>query len=183
MHPVTAMATHAGTEDHPPMRVGHQAERDVLPDVVALAGFILLSQAAGILGTLVEGQSAMYRDLTLPTWAPPGGVFAPVWVVLYTLMGLAAWLVWRTGKGPQRRDAMAWFGAQLLVNATWTPVFFGWESLVGGLLVLVVLLPLVVATLIAFGKRSNLAAALLVPYLLWVAYALALNASIVYLNW
>jgi translocator protein len=156
--------------------------REHLPAVAMLIGLVLISQAAGFLGALVGGQSETYRELALPSWAPPGGVFAPVWIILYTLMGIAAWLVWRTWAGAPRRAALAWFGAQLVVNAAWTPVFFGLGSPVGGLVVLVALLPLVAGTLIAFGKRSSLAAALLVPYLLWATYALALNAAIVWLN-
>lgn len=175
------MATRTEAKPVPHPRV-QGADREALPEVGSLAVFIILCQAVGFVGTLVGGQGALYRELTLPGWAPPGSVFGPVWVVLYSLMGIAAWLVWRTGKGPARRSALGWFVAQLVVNALWTPVFFGAESPIGGLILLALLLPLITGTIIAFGKRSTLAAALLVPYWLWAGFALVLNGAIVWLN-
>ncbi|HEU0035952.1 MAG TPA: TspO/MBR family protein [Kofleriaceae bacterium] len=140
-----------------------------------LALFIALCQLAGASGAFVTDAS-FYRELARPSWAPPGWVFGPVWITLYTLMGIAAWLVWRTGDG--RRPALTWFAIQLALNAAWTPVFFGLHSIGGGLAIIVVLELAIVATIIAFARRSKLAAALLVPYGLWVAFATALNAAI-----
>ena len=146
---------------------------------VALAGFILVCQLAGASGALVT-DSSFYRDLVRPAWAPPGAVFAPVWITLYTLMGVAAWLVWRTG--PSARNALQLFAIQLVLNAAWTPVFFGARSIGGGLVVIVVLEVAILFTIAAFYRRSRLAAALMVPYAAWVAFATALNASLFILN-
>ena len=103
-------------------------------------------------------------------------MFAPVWITLYTLMGVAAWLVWRTGPG--RRRSLTWFAVQLALNAAWTPVFFGLRAIGAGLVVIVLLELAILATIAAFAPRSRLAAALLVPYAAWVGFATALNAAL-----
>lgn len=146
---------------------------------IALAGFVLVCQLAGAAGALVT-DSSFYRELVRPSWAPPGAVFGPVWITLYTLMGVAAWLVWRSGAGA--RNALQLFAIQLVLNAAWTPVFFGARSLGGGLIVIVALEVAILLTIAAFSRRSRLAAALMVPYAAWVAFATALNASLFFLN-
>ncbi len=153
--------------------------------VVRLALAILICESVGILGALTTstGQSPWYQQLQKPSFTPPGWVFAPVWTTLYAMMGLAAFLVWRSGiRHRPVRVALALFGTQLLLNAIWTPIFFGQQSLVGGLVVIVLLLIAIVATIAAFWTVSRPAAALLVPYLAWTGYATVLNAALVYLN-
>jgi tryptophan-rich sensory protein len=141
-----------------------------------ILGFLVGScQLAGASGALVTDPS-FYQELVRPSWAPPGWLFAPVWITLYTLMGVAAWLVWRTGPG--RRTALWWFAIQLILNAAWTPVFFGLRSLGGGLVVIILLDLAIIATIVAFARRSRLAAALLVPYALWVGFATALSVAL-----
>jgi tryptophan-rich sensory protein len=105
-------------------------------------------------------------------------LFAPVWILLYTMMGVAAWLVWRTGPGRERTVAMVAFGVQLAINAAWSPVFFGLRSLGGGLIVIAALDVAIWATIVLFGRRSQAAAWLMVPYALWVGFATALNATL-----
>lgn len=123
---------------------------------------------------------AWYASLAKPAWTPPPWVFAPVWSTLYTLMAVAAWLVWlRVGI---RSWALALFGAQLLLNALWSWLFFGLQRPVFGLVNLLVLLLLLAATTIAFFRVRPSAGWLLVPYLLWSGYAFTLNAGIVVLN-
>jgi tryptophan-rich sensory protein len=139
----------------------------------------------GIVGALttVTGEGSWYQGLEKPPFNPPGWVFGPVWTVLYALMGLAAFRVWR--EGTERRDvrtALGLFVAQLVLNGVWTPVFFGAESIVGGAVVIVALLVLLALTVRAFFRISRAAGWLLVPYLLWVAFATALNLSIWVLN-
>ncbi len=142
-----------------------------------LIGLIVLCQAAGGAGAVLTS-AAWYRELARPSWAPPGWLFGPVWLTLYTMMAIAAWLVWRTPSSPARRAALGWFGVQLALNAAWSPVFFGLRSLAGGLVVIALLLAAIVVTLVRFRPRSPTAAWLLVPYLAWVAFASALNASL-----
>ncbi len=148
---------------------------------LALLGFVALCQAAGATGALVTSAD-WYRELPRPGWAPPGWVFGPVWITLYTLMGAAAWLVWRTPASAARTAALRWFGVQLALNAAWTPVFFGLRSVGGGLAVIVVLLAAIVVTIVRIRPVSRLASWLLAPYLAWVAFATVLNASIWWLG-
>lgn len=141
---------------------------------VILVASILACQLAGALGWFVTDPS-IYRTLILPSWAPPGWLFGPVWLTLYTLMGIAAWLVWQKS---DRRGALALFAIQLVLNAAWTPVFFGLRSTGGGLVVIVLLDAAIAATIIAFARRSLLAAVLLLPYAAWTSFAAVLNAVI-----
>lgn len=147
--------------------------------------FILVCQAAGAIGALTTdtGESSWYAGLEKPAFNPPGWVFGPVWTTLYTLMGIAAFVVWRAGTDrPEVRRALGLFAAQLVLNAVWTPVFFGAESIVGGAVVIVVLLVVLALTVRAFFRVSTVAGWLLVPYLLWIAFATLLNLSIWALN-
>lgn len=113
--------------------------------------------------------------------APPEA-FGPVWTILYVLMGLAAWLVWREGGFRAAKPALTLFLVQLALNALWTWIFFAWQR--GGLAFAEILLlwALIVATLISFWRIRPLAGALLVPYLLWVTFAAALTWSVWRLN-
>jgi tryptophan-rich sensory protein len=120
---------------------------------------------------------AYYARLRQPSWAPPGWLFGPVWTLLYALMGIAAWLVART-PGPASRAPMALWGAQLALNATWTPIFFGLRAPALALVNIALLWLALVATIGAFFSRRRLAAGLLVPYLAWVSFATALNYAI-----
>ena len=121
--------------------------------------------------------ASQYASIDKPSWAPPAWVFAPVWTVLYVLMGLAAFLVWKA-RGSTWSPALTWFVAQLLLNGLWTPVFFGMNSPKLALAILLSLLADVVKTTAEFWKIDGTAGKLMVPYVLWSSYASALNASI-----
>ena len=118
-----------------------------------------------------------YARLRRPDWAPPGWLFGPVWTMLYTLMGVAAWLVARK-PGRVSRGPLALWGVQLALNATWTPIFFGLRAPALALANIMLLWLALVATIGAFFSRRRLAAGLLVPYLAWVTFATALNYAI-----
>ena len=123
-----------------------------------------------------------YAALKKPAWNPPGWVFAPVWTTLYTMMAVAAWLVWQRGGFAAQRRPLGLFLAQLALNALWTPLFFGWH-LPGLAFAEIVLLWLAIAaTLIAFRPVSRVAAWLLAPYLAWVSFASFLNFTLWRLN-
>jgi translocator protein len=149
--------------------------------VLALIGFILLSEAAGFLGTLV-GNQGFYREIALPSWAPAPWLFGPVWVTLYVLMGVATWLVWRSRPGRDRREALGWYAVQLALNAAWTPVFFGLERIGAAFALILLIPPAVTAMILAYRRCSPLAALLLVPLWLWVGFATLLNGAIWWLN-
>lgn len=117
-----------------------------------------------------------YARLQKPSWAPPGWLFGPVWTVVYALMGIAAWLV--AAKGGSSRTPLVLWSAQLGLNATWTPVFFGLRAPGLALVNIVLLWLALVGTVSAFFSRRPLAGALLIPYLAWVSFATALNFEI-----
>ena len=148
---------------------------------LALAGFVVLCLAVGGLGGWATAQSVAewYPTLAKPSWTPPPWLFAPVWTVLYILMGVAAWLVWKAGNA---KGAMLLFGAQLLLNLAWSFLFFGARSPGLALIDIAVLWLAIAAMIFAYAFRSRLAAYLTVPYLAWVSFAMALNAAVFMLN-
>jgi tryptophan-rich sensory protein len=155
-----------------------------LAGVAALAVFTAVALIAGWIGSLATTPNipTWYAGLAKPSFNPPNAVFPVVWTVLYVVMGVAAWLVWRTPAGERRRLALtAWF-VQLVLNVLWSFAFFGLHSPLAGLIVIVVLLVAIVVTILAFRRVSGTAALLLAPYLAWVAFATVLNASILSLN-
>lgn len=128
-----------------------------------------LAAAIGGIGSV--SAPVFYLELSRPAWAPPGWVFGPVWSVLYTLMGVAAWLVWRVRAHHAVRGALALYLVQLAVNALWSWIFFAWRAGGWALVEVLLLLVLIVFTLRAFHRVRPLAAALLLPYLCWVGFA------------
>ncbi|MFM2196772.1 MAG: hypothetical protein RLZZ505_204 [Verrucomicrobiota bacterium] len=123
-----------------------------------------------------------YASLDKPSWNPPGWIFGPVWSALYAMMAVAAWLVWKQGGFAIRRKALGLFLAQLLLNALWTPLFFGMH-LPGVAFAEILLLWLAIAaTLIVFRSVNRTASWLLVPYLAWVSFAAVLNGTLWRMN-
>ena len=151
--------------------------------ILGLVGWLVLSFAASAVGAVASIQAeSFYAQLAQPVWAPPPSVFGPVWTVLYALMGIAAWLVWRSGGFRTNRQALTLFLLQLAFNAVWSWLFFAWHLGVLSLADILVLWILIVATLVSFWRVRPLAGALLIPYLLWVSFAAALNYSLWQLN-
>jgi len=152
-----------------------------MPSLLALVGFVGLCLLVGAAGGSLTSSSirGWYLTLDRPPGVPPNWVFPVVWTTLYVMIGTAAWLVWRQ---PLHRQALRLWGWQLLLNAAWTPAFFGLRSTVLGLVVIVPLLALIGLTIRAFRRLSPLAALLMVPYALWTLYATYLNAGFWWLN-
>jgi tryptophan-rich sensory protein len=149
---------------------------------LGLAGWILLSFLAAAPGAMFVATASEYQELIQPVWAPPSAVFGPVWTVLYALMGVAAWLVWKEGGFSEARTELGFFLVQLVLNAIWTPLFFGAGLRGWAFLDIVLLWAAVAATLVAFWRIRPLAGALLLPYLAWVSFAAVLNYAIWQLN-
>src|SRR5512135_2216504 len=150
---------------------------------IGLLGWLALTFSAAAIGAIASvNAGAFYAELTGPSWAPPGWLFGPVWSILYALMGVSAWLVWRARGFSGARNAYVLFVAQLAANALWSWLFFAWHR--GGLAFAEVLILwcLIVVTLVAFRRISALAAALLLPYLGWVTFASALTFTVWRLN-
>jgi translocator protein len=155
-----------------------EIDRYAVPILFIIAPFI-----AGAIGSAftVQSVTTWYRTLVLPSWTPPAAVFGPVWTVLYLLMGIAAYLAWRSGK-PTRKTTLIIFSAQLVLNALWSVVFFGLRATGLGLFVIVGLWALIAWLIVRYERESRAAAWLFTPYLLWVTYAATLNLGIVLLN-
>lgn len=152
-------------------------------DLAGLLGWMALVFVCAALGAVASiNAGEFYLQLERPRWAPPAGVFGPVWTFLYILMGIAAWRVWRNGGFAAQRVPLTLFLVQLAVNALWSWLFFAWHLGGPAFADILVLLALLGATLAAFWRASRLAGALLVPYLLWVGFAAVLNSSVWQLN-
>jgi benzodiazapine receptor len=150
-----------------------------------LLASVVACQLAGALGAVFTRSAipSWYAALKKPWFTPPNWLFGPAWVALYLLMAIAAWQVWQKGlPHPGVRAALAAFVGQLLLNALWSPVFFGLRSPLAGAVVIVLLWLAILLTIALFWKVSRPAALLLLPYLIWVGYASALNISIYLLN-
>ena len=160
------------------------ATRSPAPELLKLVGCVLLCQLAGGIGSLATSDSlrTWYPTLRKPSWNPPDAVFGPVWTALYALMGIALYLVLRRRMDRETRAALALFGVQLALNTLWSLLFFGRRSPGAAFAEIVLLWFAVLLTILAFRRVSVAASVLLVPYLLWVSFAAALNLAIWRLN-
>ena len=148
---------------------------------VMLVVFLVITFCAPAFGVFgIPGE--WYASLNKPSWNPPSWIFGPVWTFLYISMAVAAWLVWKQGGWKSQRRALSLYGVQLMLNAAWTPLFFGLHLPGWAFLEILLLLAAVVATLLAFWKASRIAGGLLVPYLLWVSFASVLNGTLWWMN-
>lgn len=149
--------------------------------ILGLILWLVATLAAGFIGSqFLPG--AWYEALDKPSWTPPNAVFGPVWTALYLMMAVAAWLVWRKAGFAGASAALTLFVVQLALNALWSYLFFGLHRPDLALIDILLLWLVILATLLLFWRIQPLAGALLVPYLLWVTYATALNFQIWRLN-
>ena len=146
---------------------------------------IIICQMAGVIGSVFTTPSipTWYATLKKPSFTPPGWLIGSVWIVLFFLMGISAFLVWRKGlNNRQVKIALTVFAVQLILNALWSVAFFGFQSPLAGLVVISVLWIAILLTIIKFLKVSRPAGLLLLPYILWVSFAVLLNTSIFAIN-
>ncbi|MCJ7443678.1 MAG: tryptophan-rich sensory protein [Methanotrichaceae archaeon] len=146
---------------------------------------IVICQMAGIIGSIFTASSvaSWYLTLVKPSFTPPGSYIGLIWIVLFTLMGISLFLIWRETSGnPAARIALYFFAAQLIVNVLWNVAFFGLQSPISGLAVIAVLWILILITIIKFWPINKTAALLLIPYIAWVSVAAYLNYSFWILN-
>jgi tryptophan-rich sensory protein len=154
-------------------------------DVIKLVVSLVACQCAGIIGSIFTTPAipTWYATLQKPSFNPPNWLFAPAWVTLYLLMGIAAFLIWRRGLGQKGvKLALVIFLVQLVLNALWSVVFFGLQSPLYGVVVIVALWVAILLTILSFFRQSTAAGALLLPYILWVSFASVLNIAILVLN-
>ena len=156
----------------------------VTPRRAALIGAVLVLVVGSAIGALVQSgsENAWYAALEKPAATPPSYLFGIVWPILYVLIGAAGGLVWAAKRHPARRRALFWFGLQLVLNFAWTPVFFGLQQVQAGLGIILAMNVAAIVATIRMGSVRSLAAWLMLPYLLWIAYAAVLNFRIWQLN-
>jgi tryptophan-rich sensory protein len=145
---------------------------------LALGGFLLITFCAPLAG-MFSLPGPWYVALDKPAWNPPAWIFGPAWTLLYTLMAIAAWLVWK--RGGWRRPLPLYF-VQLLLNAAWTPIFFGAHQLAWALVEIVALWIAILLTLLSFRRVSKTAGWRFAPYLAWVTFAAILNFTLWRMN-
>lgn len=156
-----------------------------MKDLPKLIVSVIGCELVGFLGTpfTISSIPTWYATLNKPPFAPPNWIFGPVWTLLYFLMGVAFYLIWKQGWQKKKvKTAGTYFLAQLGFNFIWSPIFFGLRSPLLGLVTILAMWTLIVITIKKFYPLSKPAAYLLIPYLLWVSFATILNASIVILN-
>ena len=148
---------------------------------LGLAGWLAITFLAPLAGFRAT-PDAWYRALAKPSWNPPPWIFAPVWTLLYILMAVAAWRVWRKGGWSIQRTALSLYVGQLFLNAIWTPLFFGAHQIGLALADILIMWLLILTMLIAFAKIDRTASWLLAPYLAWVGFESVLNLALLNMN-
>lgn len=164
--------------------------RPKLISALVLSAFLAISFAVAALGGIstIGNVNGWYADAGKASWTPPNVIFGPVWTVLYTLMSVSAWLVWRERHRTEVRPALTAYIVQLVLNALWTPFFFGLYPVIGAsalwiaLAIIVAIDVMVLVTMINFWPKRHLAAVLLIPYWAWVLYATTLNVALAVMN-
>ena len=159
---------------------------------LVLVAFLAIAYAVAALGSIatISQVDGWYADADKVSWNPPSALFGPVWTVLYALMAIAAWLVWRERerRPAEARHALGSYVVQLVLNAIWTPLFFGLYPVIGvaalwiAAIVIVALDVAVLVTILAFWRVRKVAAVLLIPYWAWVLFATTLNVGIAVLQ-
>ena len=151
--------------------------------VIRLIVICLLCLSIGAAGSFFTSSTGWYQNLKKPSFNPPGWVFGPAWTILYIMMGISAFLILQKGlSGRAIQFALLLFTVQLLLNAIWTPLFFGLKSPLLAFIDVVLLWFGILVTIVKFYGLSKPAAVLLIPYLLWVTFASVLNFAILLLN-
>jgi tryptophan-rich sensory protein len=151
---------------------------------VPVIASIVIAQAAGIIGSIFTASSVTnwFETLAKPSWNPPSWVFGPVWITLYTLMGIAAFLIWKRKQVSGAKSALVVYGIHLVFNSLWSILFFGLKNPGLAFAEILVLLILIIATIVMFLRINKWAGVMLLPYLVWVSFASYLNYTIWMLN-
>jgi benzodiazapine receptor len=180
-------------------RSSRSSNRSPASSALALAGFLALCFGVAALGAYSAAHSipTWYAGLVKPHFTPPNRIFAPVWTVLYAMMAVCAWMIWKSPRrrgrsgslrsakdtlGSARVDALAIFYVQLFLNGLWAPTFFYFHRLFVSSVIIMALWLAIVATIVLFWRVKALAGALLLPYLGWVSFAIALNLALLRRN-
>ena len=155
-------------------------KKSILPLLIS----ILIVFSFGFIGSFFTTSSitTWYAFINKPLFSPPNWIFAPVWTLLYVLMGISAFLIWKKRDNLRTKQALIFYGIQLILNALWSIIFFGMHNPGLALLEIIILWLFILITLIKFYKINKTAGLLFIPYLLWVSFASILNYAIWILN-
>jgi benzodiazapine receptor len=156
----------------------------MIKSIAFLIGSIVIAQLAGLisLNVTMDSISSWYFFLDKPSFSPPNWLFAPVWTLLYTLMGIAAYLIWRKKENPKRKETLEIYFLSLILNAWWSFIFFGLGSIGLAFVEIIALWLVIIWTIMRFRKINKTASWLLIPYLFWVSFAAILNFNLWMLN-
>lgn len=153
-----------------------------MKDIGGLVVCFAIAFTAAAVGSVASIQaSAFYQELATPAWAPPGSVFGPVWTILYAMMAVASWLVWKEGRA-KSSTALTVYLIQLVLNGLWSWIFFGWKDGRWAFIEILFLWAMILFTILLFWRIRKPAALLLIPYLLWVTFATFLTLKLWQLN-
>ena len=155
-------------------------KKSILPLLIS----ILIVFSFGFIGSFFTTSSitTWYAFINKPLFSPPNWIFGPVWTLLYILMGISAFLIWKKRDNLKTKQALVFYGIQLILNALWSIIFFGMHNPGLALLEIIILWLFILITLIKFYKINKTAGLLFIPYLLWVSFASILNYVIWMLN-
>jgi benzodiazapine receptor len=155
-----------------------------IKDILKLVISIVICQFAGFLGSLFTAPAipTWYKTLNKPLFTPPNWIFSPVWIGLFMLMGISLFMIWRKQDHPRFKTALIFFLIQLILNFLWPAAFFGLRSPLFGLIVIVLLWVAILFAIQKCLRVSRTAGLLLLPYIVWVSFAAALNVSFLILN-
>jgi translocator protein len=171
--------TSSGLSSFKVMAVSAQQNQTRANSLLSAAAFIVVVVGIGLLIGFVTRPGEWYESLSKPAFNPPGWVFGPVWTILYVLIAIAGWRIWRVA--PKSAAMMLWI-AQMVLNWLWSPAFFGAEAPWLAFAIIVALLVAIIGFMLQAWERDRVAAGLFIPYAAWVAFATALNGSIAVVN-
>lgn len=160
-------------------------KRETFRNIAGLLFFIGVCFLTAWIGAQVSPGIATgdwYELIIKPDWNPPGWIFGPVWTILYTMMAISAWMIWKKSGFDGAKTALSFFFIQLFLNGLWSQLFFGQQEIGWAFAEIIVLLITIIFTTLYFFKQSKLAGWLMVPYILWVTFATYLNYTIWILN-
>lgn len=155
-----------------------------MKNLLKLIGLVFICFLPGIIGGFFTANNLYpwFSLLTKPSFSPPSWIFAPVWTVLYTLMGISLFLILCASNSKNKTQGVLFFAVQLVLNCLWSVVFFGLHRILLAFIVIIALLLFIILSILRFYKVSKPAAYILIPYLLWVSFASVLNFSLYFLN-
>jgi benzodiazapine receptor len=166
------------------MSAGERVQPGTAVQVLVLAGFLFVCFSAAGIGGAVTADSVRtwFPTIIKPSFNPPNWVFAPVWTILYAMMAIAAWRVWRVAGLRDAAPAFTAFAVQLVLNVCWSVVFFGLHAIGAALIEIIVLLVAILVTTRLLWRHDRVAGLLFLPYVAWVSFAMVLNAALWRLN-